>query len=197
MGNALASSKRKKTAKVMKIDGTTLRLRPPVQASAVLLDHPGHHLLNADDVKSLGLRAQPLHPDHPLASGKLYFLVELPRLPEKNNNYGPQPRRAWSGALHVGARERLESLKMTRRSVSDLAVGRSCRVEEGEEGGTRVRMRLPKAEVARVVEESRDAAEAAKRIMELCVKKEEEAAAAETLKRRKEVKVISTLNNST
>jgi hypothetical protein len=30
-------------------------------------------------------------------------------------------RRAWSRNLHVGARERLESLMLTRRSTSDLS----------------------------------------------------------------------------
>lgn len=188
MGNSIGGGRKKRTAKIMKIDGTTFRLKPPVQASDVLRDHPGHDLLESEDVKRLGLRAQPLHPDHPLSSGKLYFLIELPRMPDQT---GAAPRRAWSGALHVSARERLESLKLTRRSASDLSVLSKASVEEAE-GGMRVRMRLPKAEVARVVEGSRDSAEAAQKIMELCMARErdEAAAAAAPVKRRKEVRLI-------
>lgn len=183
MGNSLGGRK-KRTAKVMKIDGTTFRLRPPIQAGDVLRDHPGYNLLESEEVKRLGLRAQPLHPDHPLTSGKLYFLIELPRLPDQK---GAAPRRAWSGALHVSARDRLESLKLTRRSVSDLSASSKASAEEAE-GGVRVRMRLPKAQVARVVEESKDSAEAAQKIMELCMARErdEAAAAVAPVKRRKE-----------
>lgn len=180
MGNSIGGRK-KKTAKVMMIDGTTFRVKPPVQAGEVVRDHPACDLLESEEVKRLGLGAQPLHPNQPLLSGKLYFLIQLPRLPDQ--------RRAWSGALRVSAKDRLESLKLKRRSVSDLSASSMASVENAE-GGVRVRMRLPKAEVARLMEGSKDSAEAAQKIMELCMAREREdtAAAAAPVKRRKEVK---------
>ncbi|XP_072953708.1 uncharacterized protein At1g66480-like [Typha angustifolia] len=167
MGNSIGGKKR--TAKVMKIDGTTFRLKPPSQASDVLKDNPGYTLLESDEVKTLGLRAQPLDKAAPLKPGKLYFLVELPRLPDHR-----APRRAWSGTLPVSAKDRLETLMLSRRSSSDLSLAKSpsslaSSIEATADGTTRVRMRLPKAQVAKLMEESRDSAEAAERIMALCV----------------------------
>ncbi|KAJ6791466.1 uncharacterized protein M6B38_244965 [Iris pallida] len=190
MGNSIGGGK-KKTAKVMKIDGTTFRLKPPVQARDVLRDHPRHDLLDAEEVKRLSLRAQPLGPYQPLVPGKLYFLVELPRLPDRR-----APRRAWSGALeHVTtARDRLESLKLTRRSVSDLSFAapssEAASVEESADGGVRLRMRLPKAEVARLVEESKDAAEVAEKIVKLYVSKEGARPAPAKLKKEKRTRFL-------
>ncbi|KAJ3694827.1 hypothetical protein LUZ60_000204 [Juncus effusus] len=162
MGNSIGVKKR--TAKVMKIDGTAFRLKPPVQVSDVLRDHPGFTLLESGEVKLLGVRAKPLGPDVLLKAGKLYFLVELPKLPDKR-----APRRAWSGALQVGARERLETLMLTRRSTSDISLGmKSPSIDSEEvEGGLRLKMRLPKNEVAKLMQESKDSNEAAERIMQL------------------------------
>ncbi|WOL06593.1 hypothetical protein Cni_G15327 [Canna indica] len=173
MGNSLSG--KKKIVKVMKVDGTTLKLKPPVQAASLLREHPGYTLLDAEDVKRLGVRAQPLDPDAPLKPGKLFFLVELPRVPTQR-----APRRAWSGALQVGAKERLESLKLTRRSMSDLAItGRpsSVEAEETKDGALRLKMKLPKAQVERLMQESKDAAEAAQKIMQLCAATDHSAAA--------------------
>jgi PADRE domain len=161
MGNSIGGKKR--TAKVMKVDGTAFRLKPPVQVADVLRDHPGYNLLDAEEVKQLGVRANPLSPDDNLKSGKLYFLVELPKLPDKRT-----ARRAWSGTLQVGAKEWLESLMLTRRSTSDLSYGMSSSVDEESDGALRLRMRLPKKEVARLMEESKDPRETAQKIMELC-----------------------------
>ncbi|WOL08832.1 hypothetical protein Cni_G17585 [Canna indica] len=170
MGNAIGA--RKKPAKIMKVDGTTFKVQPPAQAIKVLRDHPRHDLLESEEVKRLGLRARRLDPDAPLKPGKLYFLVEL-------------PRRNWSGKLQVGAKERLESLRLTRRSMSDLSLATRCAaagdVEETKDGGVRVRVRLPKLQVEKLMQESRDAAEAAKKIMQLCAEKD--AAASRALQR--------------
>ncbi|KAM0905907.1 hypothetical protein ACQ4PT_016942 [Festuca glaucescens] len=173
MGNAIGG-RRRRTARVMTVDGTTYKYRPPAAAAAALRDHPGHQLLESEDVRRLGVRARPLDDDAPLKPGRLYFLVALPRLARA-------PRRTWSGPLlHVGgAGERLEKLMLsssTRRSASDVAAAmmaaspRCSSVEAAADGAVRLRMRLPKADVARLLEESRgDAAEAAERIMQLCV----------------------------
>ncbi|WVZ73799.1 hypothetical protein U9M48_022070 [Paspalum notatum var. saurae] len=174
MGNSLGG--KRKSAKVMQLDGTSFRVKPPAAATDVLRDHPGFQLLESEEVKLLGARARPLAPDAPLRRGRLYFLVALPR---RAPAAGPM-RRAWSGNLRVGARERLESLKLARRSTSDLSslpahhasasAPTSPLPGGGGGGGTpvRLKMRLPRAQVEKLMGESKDAAEAAAKIVELC-----------------------------
>ncbi|XP_051203851.1 uncharacterized protein At1g66480 [Lolium perenne] len=162
MGNTIGG--RRKGAKIMQLDGTAFRVKPPAYAGAVLRDHPGFQLLDSEQVKLLGVRARPLEHDALLRPGRLYFLVVLPKPTAP-------PRRAWSGALHVGARERLESLMLTRRSTSDLTfpTGTAPASPAASDGGpVQLRMRLPKAQVAKLMSESRDPAEAAAKIMQLC-----------------------------
>ncbi|XP_047065096.1 uncharacterized protein At1g66480-like [Lolium rigidum] len=162
MGNSIGG--RRKGAKIMQLDGTAFRVKPPAYAGAVLRDHPGFQLLDSEQVKLLGVRARPLEHDALLRPGRLYFLVALPKPTAP-------PRRAWSGALHVGARERLESLMLTRRSTSDLTfpTGTAPASPAASDGGpVQLRMRLPKAQVAKLMSESRDPAEAAAKIMQLC-----------------------------
>ncbi|RRT74275.1 hypothetical protein B296_00018743 [Ensete ventricosum] len=165
MGNSLGG--RKKRAKVMKVDGTTFKVKPPAQAMNVLRDHPGHALLDAEKVQRVGLRARPMDPDVPLKPGKLYFLVDHRQLPDQRG-----ARRAWSGSLQVGAKERLESLRLSHRSMSDLSRATwrpsALEAEETKDGTVRLKMRLPKAQVEKLMQESKDAAEAAEKIMQLC-----------------------------
>ncbi|OEL19581.1 hypothetical protein BAE44_0019400 [Dichanthelium oligosanthes] len=196
MGNALAG--RRRAAKVMTVDGATFRYKTPTAAGAALRGHPGHQLLESEEVRRLGVRARPLDRDAPLKPGKLYFLVQIPRgaaggpgvfgAGVRGDDDDPRaPRKTWSGALHVGARERLESLMLSRRTVSDVASimpssaarlaaavsPKPSSVEVGVDGAVRLRMRLPKAEVARLMKESKDPAEAAERIMQLCVARDQ------------------------
>ena len=116
MGNSLGG--KRKGAKVMQLDGTSFRVKPPAAAADVLRDHPGFQLLESEEVKLQGARARLLPPDAPLRRGRLYFLVALPR---RAPAAAGAMRRAWSGNLCVGARERLESLMLARRSTSDLS----------------------------------------------------------------------------
>ncbi|KAE8820883.1 hypothetical protein D1007_01201 [Hordeum vulgare] len=184
MGNALAG--RRRAAKVMTVDGATFRYKTPAAAGAALRGHPGHQLLESEEVRRLGVRARPLDRDAALKPGKLYFLVHLPRgaAGEGEGQGLRAPHKTWSGALHVGARERLESLMLSRRTVSDVAslmpsaAREPSSVEAGADGAVRLRMRLPKSEVARLMKESRDPAEAAERIMQLCVARDQGAAPA-------------------
>ncbi|CAO2188283.1 unnamed protein product [Urochloa humidicola] len=184
MGNSIGGKRRR--ARVMTVDGATYKYRAPAAAADALRDHPGHHLLESDEVRRLGVRARPLDPDAPLKPGKLYFLVHLPNLSSRLRR---APQRTWSGALTyggaagaAGAGERLESLMVARRSASDVAaspVAAAAAYLEAEGGGedggaVRLRVRLPKADVQRLVEESRDAAEAAERIMQLCVARDQD-----------------------
>ncbi|TKW10387.1 hypothetical protein SEVIR_6G161100v4 [Setaria viridis] len=187
MGNSIGGKRRR--ARVMTVDGATHKYRAPAAAADALRGHPGHHLLESDEVRRLGVRARPLDPDAPLKPGKLYFLVEIPRLAaasSSSNTRRRAPQRTWSGALTYGAGERLESLMLARRSASDVAAALaasssspgpsspSVEAAAGPDGGAvRLRVRLPKADVQRLVESSRDAAEAAERIMQLCVARDQ------------------------
>lgn len=169
MGNTLGS---KKTAKVMKITGEEFKLRTPIQAGEVVKDYPGHVLLESEAVKHYGTRARPLEPNQELKPKRLYFLVELPKVTKDKN-----ARRVRSG-INMSAKDRLESLMLARRSVSDLSIMKPMSVlpeestsENGGGSGVRVRMRLPRAEVERLMKESRDEAEAAEKIVDLCLVK--------------------------
>lgn len=170
MGNTLGHGK---TAKIMKINGETMKLKTPVKAGNVVKDYPGHVLLESEAVKHFGIRAKPLEPWDDLKSKRLYFLVELPKFQEQN-----APRRVRSG-INMTAKDRLESLMLSRRSVSDLSSmtkPRRIEIEEskavvGAETGSpmRLKMRLPKAELDKLMMESRDEAEAAEKLVGFCL----------------------------
>ncbi|XP_021824202.1 uncharacterized protein At1g66480 [Prunus avium] len=173
MGNSLGG---KKNAKVMQISGESFKLKTPVQAGEVVKNYPGHVLLKSEEVKHFGVRAKPLEPYQNLEPRGIYFLVELPKveLPKER-----VPRRVRSG-INMSAKDRLETLMLSRRSVSDLSVMKSSSAasansivpeEEAREidGAVRVRMRLPKAQVEKLMKQSRDEAEAAQRIVDLCL----------------------------
>ncbi|KAE8705468.1 spore coat protein A [Hibiscus syriacus] len=162
-------------AKVMKINGETMKMKTPVTAEEVLKDHPGHVLLESEAVKHYGTRAKPLQPHQRLEPKRLYFLVVLPEAPKER-----VPRRVRSGVT-MSAKDRLESLMLSRRSVSDLTLLKptSIAIPEGDEeeeeegvgggGAMRVKIRLPKAEVERLMKESENEREAAEKIMQLCM----------------------------
>ncbi|CAK7326720.1 unnamed protein product [Dovyalis caffra] len=163
MGNSLGG---KKTAKVMKISGETFKFKTPVKAGEVVKDYPGHVLLESEAVKHYGTRAKPLEAHHDLVPKRLYFLVELPNTPTEK-----VPRRVRSG-INMSAKDRLESLMLSRRSTSDLSIMKpaSIAAEEAKNGAmTRVKMRLPKAEVEKLIQESKDEADAAAKIVGLCM----------------------------
>lgn len=103
-----------------------------------------------------------------LEAKRLYFVVE----PVKEC----PPRRVRSG-IHMSAKERLENLMLARRSSSDLSIlkppGRWMANEEGEEGGAvRVKLRIPKAELERLVKEGASEAEATQKIAALFMTKQ-------------------------
>ncbi|KAE9613625.1 hypothetical protein Lal_00016291 [Lupinus albus] len=164
MGNTLGA---KKTTKVMQIDGKTMKLNTPVKAGDVLKDHPGLVLLESEAVKHYGTRAKPLEAHKELEPKRLYFLVELPK--------EIKPRRVRSG-INMSAKDRLESLMLTRRSASDLSnmkrrnIGGGRRGNDDEnDGGVRLKMRLPKADLEKLIQECKDEGEAAERIMSLYI----------------------------
>ncbi|KAK7379906.1 hypothetical protein VNO78_34182 [Psophocarpus tetragonolobus] len=161
MGNTFGA---KKSTKVMKIDGETFKLKTPVTVEEVLKDHPGLVLLDSEAVKHYGVRAKPLEANKELQPKRLYFLVELPK--------ETKPRRVRSG-INMSAKDRLENLVLTRRSASDLSIMKQSNMGEGGQGskenngGVRLKMRLPKAEVEKLIQGSKDEGEAAERIMKL------------------------------
>nr|ACU14590.1 unknown [Glycine max] len=158
MGNTFGA---KKTTKVMKIDGETFKLKTPVKVREVLKDHPGLVLLDSEAVKHYGVKAKPLEAHKELQPKRLYFLVELPK--------ETKPRRVRSG-INMSAKDRLESLVLTRRSASDLSIMKQSNNMDNNEnngGGVRLKMRLPKAEVEKLIQGCKDEAEAAERIMKL------------------------------
>ncbi|XP_010553916.1 PREDICTED: uncharacterized protein At1g66480 isoform X1 [Tarenaya hassleriana] len=178
MGNSLGG---KKTAKVMKIDGETLKIKTPMTAEEVLKEYPGLVLLDSEAVKHYGVRAKPLQAGQRLEAKRLYFLVEPPRQRE-----GIPPRRVRSG-IHMSAQERLESLVLARRSASDLSIlnpsGRRTEAETAAAGSVRVKVRVPKAEIERLVRESATEAEAAEKIVGLFVAKQRDQDARDSTRR--------------
>ncbi|KAI3779067.1 hypothetical protein L2E82_08528 [Cichorium intybus] len=134
-------------------------------------DYPGLVLLDSEMVKHYGIRAKPLETQQELKAKRLYILVELPKFPEDKS-----ARRVRSG-INMSAKDRLESLMLARRSASDLSFMKapSIMVENGGGGAgvepMRVKLRLPKAEVERLMKESKDQGEAAEKIMKLCMER--------------------------
>lgn len=161
MGNTFGA---KKTTKVMKIDGETMKLKTPIKAGYVLKDHPGLVLLDSEAVKHYGVRAKALEAHKELQPRRLYFLVELPKETVK-------PRRVRSG-INMSAKDRLDNLVLTRRSTSDLSIMKQSNNMGDDEirkenGGVKLKMRLPKAEVEKLIRDCKDEGEAAQRIMRL------------------------------
>ncbi|CAG7894999.1 unnamed protein product [Brassica rapa] len=178
MGNSLGG---KKTTKVMKIDGETFKLKTPVTAEEVLKDFPGHVLLESESVKHYGARAKPLEMKQMLEAKRLYFVVE----PVKEC----PPRRVRSG-IHMSAKERLENLMLARRSSSDLSIlkpaGEWSKTEEKEGGAVRVKLRIPKAELERLVKEGATEAEATQKIAALYMAKHSRSEATQNTPQRRE-----------
>ncbi|CAF2063966.1 hypothetical protein HID58_072994 [Brassica napus] len=161
MGNSLGS---KKTAKIMKITGESFKMQTPVRAGTVVKDFPGHVLLESESVKHFGIRAKPLDPNQNLESKRLYFMVELPRTWKER-----APRRVRSG-IQMSAKERLENLKLSRRSSSDLSVMKNKEVDEEErEVMTSVKLRLPKWKVEKLRKESESGSDFSDKITALCL----------------------------
>lgn len=161
MGNSIVGAGSKK-AKVMKISGETFKLKTPASVLDVVKDYPGHVLLESESVKRYGIRAKPLEPEEELKPKKIYFLVELPKLPTEEKSR--VPRRARS-AVHMSAKDRLECLMLSRRSGSDLSA-----VGQNSSGPVQVKLRLPRSQVEKLLQNSKDETELAESIVDLCMK---------------------------
>ncbi|CAN6844515.1 unnamed protein product [Brassica oleracea] len=169
MGNILG---RKKTVKIMKINGKSFKLKTPVKAGTVVKDFPGHVLFESESVKRFGIRAKPLDPTQYLQSKRIYFMVELPSTGSDRNPRGRRwkertPRRVRLG-IKMGAKERLENLKLSRRSSSDLSVIKEVSEEE-KEVVTSVKLKLPKWKVEKLWKESESVSDFYNKITALCL----------------------------
>ncbi|KAK7372362.1 hypothetical protein VNO80_05740 [Phaseolus coccineus] len=163
MGNTIGRSRK---AKVMKVDGETLKLKTPARANDVVKDYPGHVLLDSEAVKHFGLRAKPLEPHQELKPKKIYFLVELPKIQPEEDKTALHRRVRSSGIRGMNAKDRLELLMLSKRSASDLALVRPS-PNLASDGPMRVKMRLPKAHLDKLMEESTDGSEVAEKIINL------------------------------
>jgi len=167
MGNTIGKSKK---AKIMKIDGETFKVKTPTTSNEVVKDYPNHVLLDSQAVKHFGLRAKPLEPNQELKPKKIYFLVDLPKVqPEDEKTSLPRRVRS-SGIRNVDAKGRLELLMLSKRSVSDISLVKppsNLGFDRPFDGSMRVKMRLPKAQLEKLMEESNDGSEVAEKIMSL------------------------------
>ncbi|KAH9617622.1 hypothetical protein KSS87_006085 [Heliosperma pusillum] len=181
MGNTLG---RKKTTKIMKINGETMKFKTPIKVEDVVKDYPGHVVLDSEAVRHYGIRAKPLESYSNLERKKLYFLVELPKFSQDHQHRVPRRVRS---AIQMSAKDRLENLLLSRRSVSDLSImgpATSIEVEAGShnsaEGGlttsagTRIKMRLPRAQVEKFMSQSRDREEVVEKIINYSSKMSQE-----------------------
>ncbi|CAN8235636.1 unnamed protein product [Cochlearia groenlandica] len=162
MGNTLGS---KKAVKIMKINGDSFKLKTPVNAGTVVKDFPGHVLLESESVKRFGIKAKPLEHNQNLDSKRLYFIVELPRTWRERGL-----RRVRSG-IEMSAKERLENLKMSRRSLSDLSVTKKKKKEEFDHkmstSSSSVTLKLPKWKVEKLRKESESVSDFTNKITSL------------------------------
>ncbi|XP_074308341.1 uncharacterized protein At1g66480-like [Silene latifolia] len=191
MGNNIGGNS-KASAKVMKINGEFFKLKTPTKVIDIIKHYPDHILLDSQDFLRFNLRAKPLDLDFQLQPKKIYLLFEPPKFPQTVNNdtnVGKSSlRRVKSGVLETTTTTLKElRMLMTKRSVSDLSIATkstavigSSHSEGGGGGGggdddgvnpvvgpTRVILKLPKAQVKRIMEESNDDAEVAQRIIHL------------------------------
>ncbi|XP_019164621.1 PREDICTED: uncharacterized protein LOC109160832 [Ipomoea nil] len=83
MGNLVSCSARKgrkaAAARVILPGGEIRRLREPVKAAEIMLEHPTHFLVNAGSLTA-GRRFSPLSADQDLESGNVYAAFPMKRL---------------------------------------------------------------------------------------------------------------------
>ncbi|XP_073059559.1 uncharacterized protein At1g66480-like [Primulina eburnea] len=164
MGNNIGGRKK---AKIMKIDGEIFKIKTPATAVDVLKDYsPSSVLLDSVSVKRYGIRAPKLQPEEELKPRRIYFLVEMPKFPFETRG---MTRRSRSVVHMGGPEEQLKRMMLREISYSDISCSHS--------GSVRVKMRLPRSQIEKLTEESRNEEEAAERVLELCLKRcrEEEA----------------------
>uniref|UniRef100_A0A0A0L7W0 Uncharacterized protein n=2 Tax=Cucumis sativus TaxID=3659 RepID=A0A0A0L7W0_CUCSA len=172
MGNAIGrgSRRKKRTTKVMKINGETIKITLPTTAYEVTSHYPSHLLYESKSLKLFGLRAKPLDPHCHLEPKTLYFLLQLPTLPRDHCSL----RRTCSDLHNLSASDRLECLLLSRRSLSDLQTLRfdpqRSSTDDGAAKPVQVKFQLPRAEFERLMKECKNKVEVTKRIVDYCAR---------------------------
>ncbi|KAH9295563.1 hypothetical protein KI387_039151, partial [Taxus chinensis] len=163
MGNAFTLSGHGRV-KIMKLDGEVMKLKVPVTVDEILKDFPGYVILHSEAVRHMGVRAKPLDGSANLQAKHLYFLVELPKL----ENYVCAPRKVRSGLI-MDAQSRLETMLLARRSISDITFLN----KDDQNGGLRLKVRLTRAQLAKMTTESQNSSETAEKILHSCLERAE------------------------
>ncbi|XP_057853200.1 uncharacterized protein At1g66480-like [Cryptomeria japonica] len=152
----------------MKLDGQLLKVKGPLLVNQILADYPGHVILHSEAVRHMGVRAKPLDGSATLNARHLYFLVQLSKLEN-------QTRRVRS-EIPTNPKSRLESMLLTRRSISDISHG-NCEPSSDttisktseDNGVLRIKVRFSKVQLLEMMAESQDRSERVERILNSCL----------------------------
>lgn len=176
MGNAIitaAGAGGARKAKIMKINGEFFELGTPAKVADIIENYPGHVLLDSNEFLRFNLRARPLDPEFELQPKKIYLLVELPRFPTAEEaDYTLQ--RTNSAEILDDTIHPPENFGKSQVLVTDFSATARSEAGEGPAAAAavtpvRVKLKLPKAQVERILEQSSDDAEAAEKIIDLCM----------------------------
>lgn len=139
MGNVLLRGvvhRHGRRIKIMKADGSVIKLRSPLSVKEILIDYPNHEMFEAPAGPPLGMGrlSRPLPERAGLVCGHLYYLIPLPfpedQLMNYNNNSNREP-----------------FTQASSRSVPSA----SCRLEPPSYAGTATDSRKQEKEVDPVV----------------------------------------------
>ncbi|GLJ50385.1 hypothetical protein SUGI_1073970 [Cryptomeria japonica] len=164
MGNAIFFRRHHGRVNIMKLDGQVLKVKGPLIVNDILAYYPGYVILHSEAVRHMGVKAKPLDGSATLNAKHLYCLIQLPKV----ENHKREPKRVSSG-IPMNAKSRLESLLLTRRSISDIS-HINCEPSSSESsednGAVRVKVRLTKAELIELMGESQESCDTVERILD-------------------------------
>ncbi|GLJ50387.1 hypothetical protein SUGI_1073990 [Cryptomeria japonica] len=164
MGNAIFFRRHHGRVKIMKLDGQVLKMKGPLIVNDILAGYPGYVILHSEAVRHMGVKAKPLDGSATLNAKHLYFLVQLPKV----DNQQRGPRRVRSG-IPTNAKSRLESMLLESRSISDIShmnfKPSSSEINE-DNGAVRVKVRLTKAQLIEMTDESQESCDTVERILD-------------------------------